>query len=588
MVQDIAIQIRHAVEALATSSQDQCQRLSKLLDESPALFRQVVGVLLGSARDTPELRHVIGLLSGRGMLAPMLRDLSRKDRGAAAVVAQIAQRMDPRFDHSMARPEGETRLPIEQAWPAPEFLLGLLDSLNAGLALMPMLDPLRRSDDAKVRARVALLLGRITRAQNWCQALEQDDDPRVRANVMESHWSVGGETAPECYARGLEDTHHRVVANALVGLYLQGETSAVSGMVYMAQHQDPVFRAAAAWAMGRTGDTRFLLILRQMRRGEDQDSLVARGAPQAISRINQATFAATRRETRLACLRLESTGDSSFDAIVSACDKEPGAFPILKPTDWQLRANLQPVWSYQAHYIPAAATLSMGLILPSASEADVRSAQWAAALRAAADWRRPHDRFVASFYPEAEGRPSRAAQLGMVRTVQEARKVPTQGFRTDPVAVLPSAYHSAHPIDGISHLGTLLHQSAEDLHLILVLDAIPESLCELDSLTSTLSILRQRNIRLHCLITDRVPQTLATAFQQLSADTGGFQLSCPEPTDLGPALQSLMASTFGYHRLSCPLAAPVEQVEIELQAEGHQGKLMIPVRGMAHLPCAAA
>lgn len=572
---DIASQIRHAFEALSINSSNQIQRLSELLEESPAMFRQVVGVLLGSARETPELRHVIGLLSGRAMLAPMLRDLSRTDRGAAAVVAQLAQRMDPRFDRSMARPVSETKSPVEQAGPDPEFLLGLLDALSGALALMPMLEPLRQSNDPKVRARMALLLGRITRAQNWCEALETDEDPRVRANVMESHWSAGGQTVPECYTHGLEDSHHRVVANALVGLYLQGDTSAVSGMVNMAQHHDGVFRAAAAWAMGRTGDTRFLQILRLMRRGEDQDSLVARGAPQAISRINQATFAATRRETQLTCLRRESSQDSTFDATFTACDKEPGPLPILKPTDWQLRANLQPVWCYQAHFVPAAATLALGLVLPGDPAEDrEQPTQWTAALRAAANWRRPHDRFVASLYPESADWRS---QMGTPKIVSDVRKAPTLGFRTDPAMVLPSAYHSAHPVDGLSHLSTVLEQAADDLHLILVLDAIPDSLCDLEGCRGLLSTLRQRNIRLHCLVTSRATDTLAAAFQQLSFDTGGFQLLCPERADLSAALPALIASTFGHYRLQCPLPEPVDQIEVELQAEGHQGKLTVPV-----------
>ena len=155
--------------------------------------------------------------------------------------------------------------------------------------------------------------------------MEQDDDPRVRANVIESLWSVGGESRAGCFARGLRDPHHRVVANSLIGLYLQGETSGVSGLVHMAQHDDAIFRAAATWAMGRTGDTRFLPILRQMRRGADQDSTVVRNALHAISRINQATAAATRRETHVIYLRGESSHsssqNSSLDAIVTVHDK---------------------------------------------------------------------------------------------------------------------------------------------------------------------------------------------------------------------------------------------------------------------------
>lgn len=574
---DIATQIRHAVEALSTNSQNQGRRLRELLDESPAVFQQVVAAMLGSARDTPELRYVIALLSSRGLLVPMLRDLSSTDRGAAGVVAQLAQRMDPRFDRSMSRQGSELRPQVERARPDPEFLLGLLDALSGGLCLMPMLAPLRQSDDPRIRARMALLLGRITRAHDWFQDLEQDRDPRVRANVVESLWSAGSESSAGCFTRGLHDPHHRVVANALVGLYLQGDTSGISGLVEMAQHPESNFRAAAAWAMGRTGDTRFLPVLRQLRRGPDQDSIVVRNALHAIARINQATIAATRRETILTCFRQESTQYSNIEAIFTAHDKESGPLPVLKSTDWQIRADCKPVWSYQAQFVPAAATLALGFVLPASPAEDAtRLPQWKVALDSAAAWRRPQDQFAVSLYSESAGSHFQGAPLETLKARSLARTAPVGGFKSDPSTILASAHPSDHPVDALTYLASQFDPAIDDPQVILVLDAVSETRCDLDAVPRLLATLQQRNIRLHCLISSRAPQAIAAAFQQLSLDTEGLQVRCAEIEDLASSLQALIAATFGHYRVQCQIAAPFEQLEIELLAEGHQGKLTIP------------
>ena len=586
---DISSQIRHAVEALSTNSQNQGRRLRELLDESPAVFQQVVAAMLGSARDTPELRYVIALLSSRGLLVPMLRDLSSTDRGAAGVVAQLAQRMDPNFDRSMQRTVVSAGPQLERTRPDPEFLLGLLDALSGGLCLMPMLDPLRHSEDPKVRARMALLLGRITRAQDWFHALEQDEDPRVRANVIESLWSVGGEASSICFARGLQDPNHRVVANSLVGQYLQGDTSAVSGLVQMTRHQDAVFRAAAAWAMGRTGDTRFLPLLRQLRRGPDQDSGIVRNALHSIARINQATVAATRRESHLSRLQGGSTKGSALNVIVVAQDKEPGPLPVLKPTDWQVRANQQPVWTYQAEFIPASAALALGFVLPSAPAEDAaRAPQWEIALRTIVNWRRPHDQFAASTYSESSGSHFQNSPQETLKGRFEARRAPATGLHADPLTILASTHRSTDPNDGLRHLASQFESATGDRHLILVLDAVAESRCDLADLPGLLATLQQRTIRLHCLTTGRTARSLASAFQQLSLNTGGFHLHCPEIADLSFTIQTLVATTFGHYRLQCALPEVVEQIEIELQAEGHQGKLTIPAENMVRLSQVAA
>jgi HEAT repeat protein len=50
-----------------------------------------------------------------------------------------------------------------------------------------------------------------------------------------------------------QDPHHRVAINALVGLFQQGDASAIERLSNHARHGSPAFRIAAAWALGLTG-----------------------------------------------------------------------------------------------------------------------------------------------------------------------------------------------------------------------------------------------------------------------------------------------------------------------------------------------
>jgi len=112
----------------------------------------------------------------------------------------------------------------------------------------------------------------------------------VRANFVEGLWN---RTASDCrplFRQALEDSHHRVVGNALVGLHRLGETGDIVRQVgKMARRPEAPFRAAAAWVMGQTGEERYTAVLRQLVR--DPDALVRHSALRNLRRINLALAA---------------------------------------------------------------------------------------------------------------------------------------------------------------------------------------------------------------------------------------------------------------------------------------------------------
>ena len=72
-------------------------------------------------------------------------------------------------------------------------------------------------------------------------------DPRVRANAIEALWGSDSALARGLFREASRDVNNRVAGNALLGLYLLGDTSAVPQILKMAAQPDPLFRATAAW-----------------------------------------------------------------------------------------------------------------------------------------------------------------------------------------------------------------------------------------------------------------------------------------------------------------------------------------------------
>jgi hypothetical protein len=53
------------------------------------------------------------------------------------------------------------------------------------------------------------------------------------------------------------DAHHRVAANASIGLCLADVPGAAQRMIWTARAESPQLQAATAWAMGQTGRAEF-------------------------------------------------------------------------------------------------------------------------------------------------------------------------------------------------------------------------------------------------------------------------------------------------------------------------------------------
>ena len=581
-------EIQAALEAFSANTQLQGRKLRDMLDNSPEEFKGVVREFLLGAQDTPETRYVLALLSTRGLLLPFLEEIARSDRNTAAVLAQLVRRMDPSIERTIARMVMESVQASDGTLPDPEFLLGLLEGLNGGMHLFATLGDLRRSEDPRLRSKMALLLGRAARAQEWFHSLKDDPDPRVRANAVESLWSSDGPFASACFFSALQDPHQRVVGNALVGLYLQGDSEAVAGLAAMAGHANPLFRTAAAWSMGRTGDPRFVELLRQMRRNADDQPSVARNALQAIGRINKALNAGRRETVRVAAVALRRIEDGRLEATLVA--REPGAagLPVARPTDWQIRADGRGIWSYQARQIDTAGSVAFGFLFPSDSELKrERERLWASGLGEALRYRRSSDYYAVGFYGEAprtQYTPHTGEILRLSASAQPVRQTSEAAYALLAQglgALAPYTYPiydqelAAGPLRPLRALSELLDANLGERHVMVVLDEIQASLFGNFEPDRVSKLLSDCQATLHVVLTRHVPAQFAAAFSRLAAESGGTRSAVGSVEEAARAVADIVVSVCRSHRLVFAPPLGASAIEVELVSEHYQGKLAL-------------
>ncbi|MEO8130400.1 MAG: HEAT repeat domain-containing protein [Bryobacteraceae bacterium] len=97
-----------------------------------------------------------------------------------------------------------------------------------------------------------MLLSRSALNVNLIEELLKSNDPRVRANAIESTWQLH-DLLP-LIRSATSDPHNRVVGNALFALYKLGDTSATAAIIQMAKHHSVAFQLTALWVMGETED----------------------------------------------------------------------------------------------------------------------------------------------------------------------------------------------------------------------------------------------------------------------------------------------------------------------------------------------
>ena len=127
--------------------------------------------------------------------------------------------------------------------------LELLVGLDNHEIFLPRLQVLTKYPNAHVRSKAVKALCQIRPSKSLVERQLQVIDSRVRANALEAIWHVKTDEAKGIFLSALTDCNHRVVLNALVGLYFLNEESALDNMLAFASSESVEFRRAATWAL---------------------------------------------------------------------------------------------------------------------------------------------------------------------------------------------------------------------------------------------------------------------------------------------------------------------------------------------------
>jgi hypothetical protein len=142
--------------------------------------------------------------------------------------------------------------------------LALLEALSDYSALLPWIMRATEHPDERIRSKAVRALLRLRPDSIDIDRHGTSQDARIRANAIEALWRVNNPETRKLFREALSHPHHRVVVNALIGLYYQGDETAFPKLIELAQHPSQAFRTAVVWAFGHLLDNRAAPILEEM------------------------------------------------------------------------------------------------------------------------------------------------------------------------------------------------------------------------------------------------------------------------------------------------------------------------------------
>jgi HEAT repeat protein len=242
------------------------QSLQQMLNSDPAAFCWGSVRALANAAPPAGHRYLVHLLRKHNMLMNALTDPRYcKTEEALAVAKSMAESGSP-LDSELEAALGAAlaRNPSPVGTLRVLRILELLSAVSAQKGCLPFQSELMAYPDSGVRSEATLLLARSGRSTAFVGRLLVDPDMRVRANAVEALWSFDAAEARPLLLAAAKSKVNRVKANAAVGLHRIGEPTSVRMLFDMVQPANPGLRASALWAMGETGDPRFLPYLMEL------------------------------------------------------------------------------------------------------------------------------------------------------------------------------------------------------------------------------------------------------------------------------------------------------------------------------------
>lgn len=262
--------VRKILDDFPASPARAAKALRALIDGDENAFFEAVLPILRSSAETQGFQYLLTLLLSKGILLRPLCDPTMFTLAEAVHISKRLKQVDPGFDVRLLRAligqTGQDRCKLEEiaSSNAGIRLLEIMAEISDGSRILPTMTQLVRHPDARVRSKAALLVGRSNKNHKWVEERLSEDDPRVRANAVESLWGADTEGSRAVFLSALSDPDNRVVGNALLGLYRLGHPSSIRMIDDLVEHPDRNFRITGVWVMGESGDPRYMPVLARL------------------------------------------------------------------------------------------------------------------------------------------------------------------------------------------------------------------------------------------------------------------------------------------------------------------------------------
>jgi HEAT repeat protein len=244
----IAAALRNVLEPLTACVNDRPNHAD--LDDLPTLTRRAV-TLLGEQRDLPMEEAVARAVIGNREYYHVLLRPESTDAGEMVHAAAVLARYDSVFTAGLLRAADATARSEGRA-------LEILDRLGRTAVAAQWVRRMTEHPDPSVRSKAVKMLTCLHVNTAFIERQLENSDARVRANAVEALWGQHSHRHRQLLEKAALDPHHRVSANALLGLFRANAFGIVERIARSARSSSPQHRAAIAWMMGKTGRPEFI------------------------------------------------------------------------------------------------------------------------------------------------------------------------------------------------------------------------------------------------------------------------------------------------------------------------------------------
>lgn len=572
------------------------------LESDPAGFCKEVVPVLRQVKETPGYRHLLWLISVSKILPRVLCDPDLLNEDEAAALTERLRKIEPSIETNLLKEvfgvDGTGGLSLAEPACGLRFLSLFGGKVN-DIHLLPVVARLLRHPNATIRSKAATMLGKMSRDYDWLEQTRNESDDRVRSNAMEALWEPG---IPERFRgrlwEGVKDPSNRVVGNALLGLYRQGDPGCIPVISSMTKHPQENFRATAAWVIAETGDERFREYLFPLL--QETSPPVRKNALQAMQKLDErAAFTGIER-VQLVMFSLERgtamRRPHPFDISRETPAKDAGPYPThlihvaavsqqgspvanLLATDFRVMRDASLLEHYAVHNEPPADVMSFAFALPSADATGARlSNTWRGFLSRFFKQKRHLDYWAFLEYSDRAANALRANQApttpqkaAFLRNSLELEDFLNERMPSSPPAQLgPALELLLTPPRFARNPGSARKGS---LHAVLVESSGYHDLPR-ERVQAVIQAAINRGFIMHVISSNR-----SSALAELPAVTGGAFLMCQEDVaSWQRQLATLYASFFATYGIEFEAATGAEADETRIRVIVRKGPLFGELR----------